>query len=653
MSARKCSGVTGEIQHPASRIPCARVTTCHHPSVKLTRGPVPALLGLVVTICLWLATQELTGGGLANHRQAADRPALRLAQWAEAETSFIARSVATTGWPTLFPHRGLGDPLGSRAYALCLHPLALPALLGEGDPAALLWTQIVALLTAGLGALLFAHGRGAGAYGAFATGVLYALAGPVVAAIHQPLGLGAAALPWFLILAGGWQRSANPPLWLAALASFYAVVLGGGIALGGVALIALASLRSGRQPGLRERRALLWLGLAAATLCSSWVWIPALAIAPATITGPAELASLFGPVTTTTGIVTAALAVALAAIRDRRSTVLAVGGLALATAIGSQTLAIGPWLAIASLAGTAIDHGRRPAWPLLGLLLALATAALVGAAAPVPPSPSNHSWFRELRVDRSVRGGRLFSSTDRPTPLDCVEHGFWDAGAPTHHWTNYLGPAFAKHPEAVLNLLSVRNRVRSNATGEAELMPRKPPRLAWFPRRIEAADRAEAAWKGLVAAGLDARATAWIEAADPTIRVAPRAGTAIRSDGAPGELELRVQATQPGYLLVSIGQHAALRAELDGRALAVLRANGLFVALLVPPGRHRLRLYALADPTGLALWVSPLGLLLLVTLLASILRNPRFRSGPVDHFDSGRQDTAPLVSSDRQVSWWL
>jgi hypothetical protein len=74
---------------------------------------------------------------------------------------------------------------------------------------------------------------------------------------------------------------------------------------------------------------------------------------------------------------------------------------------------------------------------------------------------------------------------------------------------------------------------------------------------------------------------------------------AIIVDESPERIEMRVRAPRPGYVVLADAFAPGWRATLDGRAVTVLRADGLFRAVAVPPGEHALEMiYAPASVTA-------------------------------------------------------
>ena len=88
----------------------------------------------------------------------------------------------------------------------------------------------------------------------------------------------------------------------------------------------------------------------------------------------------------------------------------------------------------------------------------------------------------------------------------------------------------------------------------------------------------------------------------------------------PGQIEILTRADSRQMLVVSESWHPGWRARVDGQACDVHAAYGDFMGCVVEPGEHRVHFGF--EPTSLArgAWMSAVGLLATLTLLALGLR---------------------------------
>ncbi len=92
---------------------------------------------------------------------------------------------------------------------------------------------------------------------------------------------------------------------------------------------------------------------------------------------------------------------------------------------------------------------------------------------------------------------------------------------------------------------------------------------------------------GLFADGAaDPRREVVLEAGAPVEAPAGFQGTAQVLEERPGFLKVEARASHPGHLVILDAHAPGWTARLDGRPVPVLRANGVFRAILLPPGRH-------------------------------------------------------------------
>jgi hypothetical protein len=69
------------------------------------------------------------------------------------------------------------------------------------------------------------------------------------------------------------------------------------------------------------------------------------------------------------------------------------------------------------------------------------------------------------------------------------------------------------------------------------------------------------------------------------------AGLARETGRRPDALEIEVEASAPGYLVLVEGYDPGWKASVDGRPVPVRRANVAFRAVAVPEGQHTVRLW--------------------------------------------------------------
>jgi len=94
------------------------------------------------------------------------------------------------------------------------------------------------------------------------------------------------------------------------------------------------------------------------------------------------------------------------------------------------------------------------------------------------------------------------------------------------------------------------------------------------------------------------------------------------------KVEVEADARQPGWLMLLDSYYPGWKAEVDGKRVEILRADGFFRAVKIPAGKHIVTFSYFPDIFRKSLYVSGAGLLLWV-LLASIscrLATPRIKS---------------------------
>lgn len=130
--------------------------------------------------------------------------------------------------------------------------------------------------------------------------------------------------------------------------------------------------------------------------------------------------------------------------------------------------------------------------------------------------------------------------------------------------------------------------------GDAELNVyrnrRALPRAFLVHRAVRVAD-AEAAWAALHAPGFDPATTVVIEEGQPLEGAEGDGGHVAFLSRGLNNMELTVQASGPGYLVLSEVYYPGWQAEVNGRPAPVLRANYAFRAVAIPAaGTYRVHL---------------------------------------------------------------
>ena len=162
-------------------------------------------------------------------------------------------------------------------------------------------------------------------------------------------------------------------------------------------------------------------------------------------------------------------------------------------------------------------------------------------------------------------------------------------------------------------------------------MPDPLPRAYWASRGVEVRT-ADVLRHAVTEAALDARDEVILEpGADPgLVGVGSFTGNArllsLKSDS----VEIETESSAPGYVVLAESYAVGWRAAVDGGAAApVLRANGVFRAVRVPGGRHRVSLRYRPLSVAIGAGLSVVGLLLAVATwsFAAHERGPQGRHG--------------------------
>jgi hypothetical protein len=90
--------------------------------------------------------------------------------------------------------------------------------------------------------------------------------------------------------------------------------------------------------------------------------------------------------------------------------------------------------------------------------------------------------------------------------------------------------------------------------------------------------------------GFDPKSTVLLDRAPPPVPTGPaQPGSVTITDYGTTEVSLRVEAPRGGFVVLNDVWHHWWQAEIDGKPAELLRANVLFRAVAVPPGRSTLR----------------------------------------------------------------
>ena len=160
-------------------------------------------------------------------------------------------------------------------------------------------------------------------------------------------------------------------------------------------------------------------------------------------------------------------------------------------------------------------------------------------------------------------------------------------------------------------------------------LPNALPR-AYVVGNVEVIEDVARSAERVLAADFDARTSAVLAAPLPAgVQVQPGAqGSARFTARAASEATIEVQADGPSLLMVLDNYYPAWRAEVDGEAVPIVRANHTFRAIPVPAGTHTVRMYY--DPAALRLGAITSIVLLLALLVAGVVGTAlRPRSSPV------------------------
>jgi hypothetical protein len=341
------------------------------------------------------------------------------------------------------------------------------------------------------------------------------------------------------------------------------------------------------------------------------------------------------------------------------------GGLALAVAFGRVAQAA-PALIAAGLslagAGAALwlagrASARRPI-AAVAVVLAVTVADLArnnrpNGATGLPPA--SYEALRPDTTDETIAIAKAAlaaaAAPDRRDRVELVGLGFhWPNASLVHGLDNTLGynplrlkdysdalgagdtvavadqrrfsPLFPSYRSTLADLLGLRliaTGVPVEAIdpalrpGDLRLLARTPQAYVYenpraLPRVLFATDWRQADFRSLIRDGgfpdIDPRRTVLLEAAPAFAPVADAAGTVRIAAYRNADVVVDVEAGGPGFVVLNDVWHPWWRAEVDGHPVPLLRANVLFRAVAVAPGRHTVR-FSFRPFAGLVAAIAP------------------------------------------------
>jgi hypothetical protein len=122
----------------------------------------------------------------------------------------------------------------------------------------------------------------------------------------------------------------------------------------------------------------------------------------------------------------------------------------------------------------------------------------------------------------------------------------------------------------------------------------------------------------MVSESFDPRATVLIEGlepGDPAAAAAPGSTPVRLAVDRPGLLEAEVSTDRPVWVVFLENEYPGWRARVDGEPQPIRTANGLFQAVAVPAGDHRVRLEYRTGPRWRGSVLAVLGLLMTIRVL--------------------------------------
>jgi hypothetical protein len=184
-------------------------------------------------------------------------------------------------------------------------------------------------------------------------------------------------------------------------------------------------------------------------------------------------------------------------------------------------------------------------------------------------------------------------------------------------YADYISAAEA-NPQLIAGLAATHELRSGQLAGTSEALP-----LAYFAPRIEPV--ADAATAQLRLKDLDPARVAFVEGDPPDVQADPTATVGVVARGL-DSLTLRYATQTPNLLRVAIPFYPGWQATAAGAPLALVRVDGAFIGLVVPPGQGEVHLSYAPRLFWLGAAISGLTLIGLLVAYQKARGAPRYRS---------------------------
>lgn len=157
-------------------------------------------------------------------------------------------------------------------------------------------------------------------------------------------------------------------------------------------------------------------------------------------------------------------------------------------------------------------------------------------------------------------------------------------------WMESISDLDIQTRDDLLDLMTVTVIQTEDATGDfgVHFDPRDSVhRLNWVPC-AEVAKNEDSALAMVLSGDVDFKATVILENAQPTLNIdcTSQTGIATIQNEETNQIDIQVESKSPGWLVLSDVWYPGWRANIDGEAAEIFRANYLFRAIKIPPGEH-------------------------------------------------------------------